>query len=72
MIAAELVKPGTLEPDAALAKALVAATGAMGVITLSCGTSGNVLRFLPPLVISDKLLNEGLDVLSEAFATVSG
>jgi 4-aminobutyrate aminotransferase/(S)-3-amino-2-methylpropionate transaminase len=64
MIAVELVKPGTTEPDAALAKSLAAAAHAAGVIVLTCGTYGNVLRFLPPLAISDELLNEGLDVLA--------
>ncbi|HET7741080.1 MAG TPA: 4-aminobutyrate--2-oxoglutarate transaminase [Mycobacterium sp.] len=63
MIAVELVKPGTLEPDAELTKALCAGAHAAGVIVLSCGTYGNVLRFLPPLAISDDLLNEGLDIL---------
>lgn len=63
MIAVELVKPGTLEPDAELTKALCAGAHAAGVIVLSCGTYGNVLRFLPPLAISDALLNEGLDIL---------
>jgi 4-aminobutyrate aminotransferase/(S)-3-amino-2-methylpropionate transaminase len=72
MIAVELVAPGSLKPDPALAKALVAACGAKGVITLSCGTHGNVLRLLPPLVIDEKLLSEGLDVLAEAFAACSG
>jgi 4-aminobutyrate aminotransferase/(S)-3-amino-2-methylpropionate transaminase len=66
MIAVELVKPGGLEPDADLTKALCAAAHAQGVIVLSCGTYGNVLRFLPPLAISDELLNEGLDVLAAA------
>jgi 4-aminobutyrate aminotransferase / (S)-3-amino-2-methylpropionate transaminase / 5-aminovalerate transaminase len=66
MIAVELVKPGGLEPDADLTKALCAAAHAQGVIVLSCGTYGNVLRFLPPLAISDELLNEGLDVLAVA------
>ena len=36
------------------------------MLTLTCGTFGNVLRFLPPLVIPDALLEEGLDVLAEA------
>jgi 4-aminobutyrate aminotransferase / (S)-3-amino-2-methylpropionate transaminase / 5-aminovalerate transaminase len=63
MIAVELVKAGTTEPDADLTKALCAGAHAEGVIVLSCGTFGNVLRFLPPLTISDDLLNEGLDVL---------
>ena len=39
---------------------------AQGVIVLTCGTYGNVLRFLPPLVIGDDLLDEGLDVLADA------
>ena len=64
MIAVELVKSGTTEPDAELTKALCAGAHAAGVIVLSCGTFGNVLRFLPPLTISDALLDEGLDVLA--------
>ena len=63
MIAVELVKSGTTEPDADLTKKLCAAAHQAGVIVLSCGTFGNVLRFLPPLTISDELLLEGLDVL---------
>ncbi|MBU8831040.1 4-aminobutyrate--2-oxoglutarate transaminase [Mycolicibacterium goodii] len=65
MIAIELVKAGTTEPDADLTKALCAGAHAAGVIVLSCGTYGNVVRFLPPLTIGDDLLNEGLDVLEE-------
>jgi 4-aminobutyrate aminotransferase/(S)-3-amino-2-methylpropionate transaminase len=64
MIAMELVKPGTTEPDADITKALCAGAHAAGVIVLSCGTFGNVLRFLPPLSIGDDLLLEGLDVLA--------
>ncbi|PQD97789.1 aspartate aminotransferase family protein [Mycolicibacterium parafortuitum] len=63
MIAVELVKPGTTEPDAELAKKLSSAAHQAGVIVLTCGTYGNVLRFLPPLAISDELLLEGLDIL---------
>lgn len=66
MIAVELVKPGSTEPDADLTKALCAAAHAKGVIVLSCGTFGNVLRFLPPLAISDELLTEALDILATA------
>jgi 4-aminobutyrate aminotransferase/(S)-3-amino-2-methylpropionate transaminase len=64
MIAVELVKSGTVEPDPDLTRALCSAAHAAGVIVLSCGTFGNVLRFLPPLTISDELLIEGLDVLA--------
>lgn len=63
MIAVELVKSGTLEPDPELTRKLLTAAHAAGVIVLSCGTFGNVLRFLPPLAISDDLLLEGLDIL---------
>jgi 4-aminobutyrate aminotransferase/(S)-3-amino-2-methylpropionate transaminase len=67
MIAVELVQPGTTEPDAALAARVAAAAHAQGVVVLTCGTFGNVLRFLPPLSIPDHLLVEALDVLDEVF-----
>jgi 4-aminobutyrate aminotransferase/(S)-3-amino-2-methylpropionate transaminase len=70
MIAVELVKSGTAEPDPGLTKALCAKAHAQGVLVLSCGTFGNILRFLPPLSISDELLNEGLDVLAESLAAL--
>src|SRR6266567_7571381 len=70
MIAIELVKAGTIEPDAAAASQVAKACHRAGVIVLTCGTYGNVLRFLPPLVISEELLTEGLSVLEEAFATL--
>ena len=68
MIAAEIVKPGTLEPDADLTSRVAKACHAQGVVVLTAGTYGNVLRFLPPLVIGDALLSEGLDVLEAALA----
>ena len=67
MIAIELVKPGTLDPDPELAGRVSKAAHAQGVVTLTCGTYGNVLRFLPPLTIPDHLLREGLDVVAAAF-----
>ncbi len=68
MIAVELVHSGTAEPDADLTRQVATATHAAGVILLTAGTFGNVLRFLPPLSISDELLSEGFDVLSEKLA----
>jgi 4-aminobutyrate aminotransferase / (S)-3-amino-2-methylpropionate transaminase / 5-aminovalerate transaminase len=68
MLAVEVVRPGTTEPDAALTNALSRACHAEGVITLTAGTSGNVLRFLPPLVIGQDLLTEALDVLDAVVA----
>ena len=63
MIAMELVKSGTSEPNAALTTAIAKACHAEGVVVLTAGTYGNVLRFLPPLVIPQALLTEAMDVL---------
>ncbi|WBB77362.1 4-aminobutyrate--2-oxoglutarate transaminase [Micromonospora sp. WMMD882] len=71
MLAVELVRPGTLTPDPAGAAAVSAACHAAGLLTLTCGTYGNVLRLLPPLVITDAELARGLDVLDAAFARTS-
>ena len=71
MIAIEIVKPGTTEPDPDVTTKIVKSCHAEGVLVLTAGTYGNVLRFLPPLVISDELLNEGLDVLEKAIASAS-
>jgi 4-aminobutyrate aminotransferase/(S)-3-amino-2-methylpropionate transaminase len=65
MMAVEIVEPGTKVPDAALTAKLSAACHQQGVLTLTCGTYGNVLRFLPPLVIPDHLLDEALAVFEE-------
>ncbi|MET8427644.1 4-aminobutyrate--2-oxoglutarate transaminase [Nocardia sp. NPDC004860] len=66
MLAIELVRPGSNEPDAELAKAVVSEALSHGVIALTCGTYGNIIRLLPPLVISDELLADALDVLEAA------
>jgi 4-aminobutyrate aminotransferase / (S)-3-amino-2-methylpropionate transaminase / 5-aminovalerate transaminase len=68
MIAIELVQRDSSEPDPSFTTAVATAAREQGVIVLTCGTYGNVLRFLPPLTISDELLNEGLDVLADAFS----
>ncbi len=72
MIAVELVHPGSTEPDPATTAAVNAACHQAGVVTLTCGTYGNVLRFLPPLVMPTDLLAEALDVIEKAFAEVTG
>ncbi|SFF55783.1 4-aminobutyrate--2-oxoglutarate transaminase [Curtobacterium sp. YR515] len=68
MIAIELVDPATGEPDAALTGRVVRYAYEHGVIALTAGTYGNVLRFLPPLAIDDDLLHEGLDIVLEGLA----
>lgn len=66
MLAFELVEPATRTPDAALTSTVAAAARKAGVITLTCGTYGNVIRLLPPLTISEELLVEGLTVITDA------
>ncbi|WP_329087191.1 4-aminobutyrate--2-oxoglutarate transaminase [Actinomadura citrea] len=68
MIAIELVREGTKEPDPELTARLARRCHENGLLVLTTGTYGNVMRFLPPLVISEELLTEGLDVLEAAFA----
>lgn len=67
MLAIELVKPGTKEPDAARTSALNKFCHQHGVVTLTAGTYGNVFRFLPPLTIPIPLLEQALDTLEAAF-----
>ena len=71
MIAAELVHPGTDEPWHELTRAVAAEAQRRGVVVLTCGTYGNVIRLLPPLVIGDDLLEDGMTVLAEAVAAVA-
>ncbi|MBV9620976.1 MAG: 4-aminobutyrate--2-oxoglutarate transaminase [Gammaproteobacteria bacterium] len=73
MVALELVKNSRADaPDAELTRALVQAAARRGLIVLSCGVYGNVIRFLAPLTISDALLKEGLHLFEEALAEVAG
>ncbi len=72
MVAIELVEPGTTTPMPNAAKAVAQACNAEGVLVLTCGTYGNVLRLLPPLVITDEQLADGLGVLSGALRKVLG
>ncbi|WP_420180855.1 aminotransferase class III-fold pyridoxal phosphate-dependent enzyme [Paenarthrobacter sp. TA1.8] len=66
MLAVEFADKTTLEPRADLAAQVAASCHRQGVLVLVCGTYGNVIRLLPPLVIGPELLRDGLDVLREA------
>jgi 4-aminobutyrate aminotransferase/(S)-3-amino-2-methylpropionate transaminase len=68
MIAIELVHPGSKEPNGEIMGKIVKYAQSKGVLFLTAGTYGNVLRFLPPLVISDDLVKDAMSVLDEAFA----
>jgi len=77
MVAVEIVDAGTAgpngpAPDAATTAALSRTCHEAGLLTLTCGTYGNVLRFLPPLVMPADKLHDGLATLAESFATVCG
>jgi len=73
MVAVELVKNGRADaPDADLTKAVVQAAGRHGLIILSCGVYGNVIRFLAPLTIPDALLKEGFRIFELALDEVAG
>ena len=65
MMAIELVEDGDAhKPAAELTKALVGRAAEKGLVLLSCGVNGNVIRFLPALTISDELIDEGLDIFA--------
>jgi 4-aminobutyrate aminotransferase/(S)-3-amino-2-methylpropionate transaminase len=70
MIAVELVRPGTTDPDPLAAAAVARACHEQGVVVLTCGTYGNVLRLLPPFVIADELLADAMDVLTGALRSL--
>ncbi len=73
MIAMELVQEGDArQPDAILTKSLVTAAAEKGLILLSCGTHGNVIRFLPPLTIPLELIDEGMAMVADCVASRSG
>jgi 4-aminobutyrate aminotransferase/(S)-3-amino-2-methylpropionate transaminase len=70
MQAIELVEPGTKNPNTAAMNAVVKYCQSQGVLILTAGTYSNVVRFLPPLVITDALLKDALSVLDDAFASL--
>ncbi len=70
MLALEFVMPGSREPNPVATAAVAAAALAQGVVLLTCGTYGNVIRLLPPLVIPDELLVDALAVLEDAVRAV--
>ncbi len=72
MIAMELVKDRqTKTPAAEETKALIKYCFDRGLLILSCGTYGNVLRFLMPLVITDEQLKRGLNIVEDGFAAIT-
>jgi 4-aminobutyrate aminotransferase/(S)-3-amino-2-methylpropionate transaminase len=72
MMALEIVRPGTTEPDADSTRRIVQACHQAGVVALSCGSYGNVIRLLPPLIIDEALLEDGLGVMAESCQRILG
>lgn len=70
MVAIELVKSGTKDPNPEAMAKVIKYCQSKGVLILTAGTYGNVIRFLPPVVITDELLKDGLSILAEGFATL--
>lgn len=70
MQAIEFVEPGTMNPNSKAVEAVSKYAHSQGVVILSAGTHGNVIRFLPPLVISDALLNQALDIVEAGIASL--
>ena len=66
MLAIEIVTHGTLEPDAALVQNVINRAAQQGVLLLSAGAYGNVIRFLPSLQLTDELITTVVRVLDEA------
>jgi 4-aminobutyrate aminotransferase / (S)-3-amino-2-methylpropionate transaminase / 5-aminovalerate transaminase len=70
MQAIEFVEPGTMNPNPKAVESVSKHAHSNGVVVLSAGTYGNVIRFLPPLAITDELLNEALDVIEAGIAAL--
>ncbi|WP_342617776.1 4-aminobutyrate--2-oxoglutarate transaminase [Rhodoferax sp. GW822-FHT02A01] len=68
MVACEFVNPQTGAPDADLTKKLQQAALKKGLLLLTCGVYGNVIRFLFPLTIEDSVFEEALQILDQVFA----
>ncbi len=72
MVACEFIDPATGAPDAEITKQVQAAALRRGLLLLTCGIYGNVIRFLFPLTIEDAVFAEGLGVIDAALAEVLG
>jgi 4-aminobutyrate aminotransferase/(S)-3-amino-2-methylpropionate transaminase len=70
MLAIEFCDPITKEPTPEVAKAVQTYALHQGVLILTAGTFGNVLRFLPPVVITDEQLLDAVAVMDEALASL--
>jgi 4-aminobutyrate aminotransferase len=70
MIGVELVKEGGREPDGALAKATIARAADLGLLVLTCGAAGNVIRWIPPIDVTAAEISEAVEIFGETLRTV--
>ncbi|AMG97240.1 4-aminobutyrate--2-oxoglutarate transaminase [Staphylococcus simulans] len=70
MVAVEIVEPDTGKPDKEKTAEIVKQANKKGLLLLSAGLKGNVIRFLTPLVITDDELNKGLEILEDVCRNV--
>jgi 4-aminobutyrate aminotransferase-like enzyme len=66
MVAFEVVRPGTHEPDADRTRAILARAAELGLLLLSCGVYYNTIRVLVPLTVEETTFAEGLELLARA------
>jgi 4-aminobutyrate aminotransferase len=69
MIGVELVTDGGREPDGALAKAVIARAADLGLLLLTCGSHGNVLRWIPPIDVTAAEIGEAIEIFGETLRT---
>jgi 4-aminobutyrate aminotransferase len=70
MIGVELVRDGTREPDGPLAKAAIARAADLGLLILTCGSNGNVIRWIPPIDVTGAEIGEAIEIFGEVMRTV--
>ena len=71
MLAIELIRPGTMDPDPERTSAIAKYCHGEGVMVLTTGTYSNVIRFLPPLTMPMHLLEEALGIIERGFEATS-
>jgi 4-aminobutyrate aminotransferase len=70
MVGVEMVKDGSKDPDGPLAKAVIARAADLGLLLLTCGSHGNVIRWIPPIDVSAAEIGEAVEVFEEALRTI--
>jgi 4-aminobutyrate aminotransferase len=69
MVGVEFVKEGSSDPDGPLAKAVIARAADLGLLLLTCGSHGNVIRWIPPIDVSAAEIGEAVEIFEEALRT---